>query len=120
MSVRLVLGVAVLVVGAVLLVLCLLLGTGIAFAEADPVTAEAFGVTLSDVPVGGLFLLGVTIGALGMLGLALVVVGSARKRHKKAALKREQRSARGDQESLAEENARLQAQLEQQQSGGGQ
>ena len=98
--------------GVVLLVLCVLLGAGIALSNTGAVSAEAFGVSLSGVTIGGLFLLGVAVGAAAMLGLGLVLVGAARKRAKKVALKREVRSVRGEQESLAEENARLQEQLE--------
>ena len=100
-------------VGAVLLVLCVLLALGVYLPNGETVTAEAFGVSLSNVSIGGLFLLGVAVGALAMLALGMVVAGAARKRHKKVAMKREVRSARGEQETLAEENARLQAQLEQ-------
>ncbi len=105
-------------VGVVLLVLCGLLGAGIALTNTDPVSAEAFGVTLSNVSVRGLFLLGVVVGALAMLGLGLMLVGAARKRAKKVALKREVKHVRGEQESLAEENARLQEQLERERTSG--
>ena len=100
-------------VGAVLLILCVILAVGIFFPNTETASAEAFGVSLSNVSVGGLFLVGVAVGALAMLAIGLMAIGSARKRHKKVALKREARSARGEQETLAEENARLQAQLEQ-------
>jgi enterochelin esterase-like enzyme len=102
----------VVIVGVVLLVLCLALGAGIGLSNPEPTTAEAFGVTLSGLSLGGFFLLGVAIGALAMLGLALLSGGAARKRHKKTAAKREIRNARGEKESLAEENARLQEELE--------
>ena len=95
--------------GLVLLVLCLALGAGIVLSNTDAVSAEAFGVSLSNLSVGGLFLLGAAIGAAAMLGLVLMLAGAARKRAKK-------RELRGQQESLAEENARLQAKLEQERS----
>lgn len=102
------------VLGAVLLVLCLVLGAGIALSNSEPASVEAFGgVSLSNVSLGGLFVLGVIIGALAVLAVGLVLVGAARKRAKKKAVKREVRSVRGEQESLVEENSRLQAQLEQ-------
>lgn len=100
------------VLGLVLLLLCLALGTGITLSNTEPTTAEAFGVSLANVSLGGLFLVGVALGAIGMLGLGLMAAGAARKRAKKVALKREVRDVRGEQESLAEENARLQAALE--------
>ena len=102
------------VIGAVLLVLSVILAVGMFFPNVGTeASAEAFGVSLSNVSVGGLFLTGVVVGALAVVGLGLIVLGSSRKRHKNAARKRKVSSARGEQESLAEENARLQAQLEQ-------
>ncbi len=104
------------VLGLILLVLCLVLGAGIALSNTDPASAEAFGVSLSNVSIGGLFLLGAALGAVAMLGLGLMLAGAARKRAKKVALKREVAHVRTEQETLAEENARLQAQLEQERS----
>lgn len=99
-------------VGAILLVLCLIVGVGIALPNTEPVTAEAFGISLSNVSVAGLFLAGAVLGALTMLGLGLILVGLTRKRHKQVARKRQAKSARGEKETLAEENSRLQAELE--------
>ena len=98
--------------GAILLVLCLVLGAGIFFSNTDAITAEAFGVSLSNVSLGGFFLTGVVIGALAVLALGMLLGGAARKRRKRTALKREVRAARGEQETLAERNARLEAELE--------
>ena len=98
--------------GAILLVLCLVLAAGIYFSNTDPITAEAFGVSLSNVSLGGFFLVGVIIGALAVLALGMLLGGAARKRRKRTALKREVRTARGEQETLAERNARLEAELE--------
>lgn len=100
------------IVGVVLLVLCLALAAAIGLSNPEPTTAEAFGVTLSGLSLSGLFLLGVALGALAMVALGLLMGGAARKRHKKTAAKREIRSARGESESLAQENARLQEELE--------
>lgn len=98
--------------GAILLVLCLVLGAGIVLSNTDAITAEAFGVSLSNVSLGGFFLAGVVIGAVAVLALGMLLGGAARKRRKQAALKREVRTARGEQETLAERNARLEAELE--------
>ena len=98
--------------GLVLLVLCSLLTLGVALSNTDPANAAAFGVTLSGVSIGGLFLVGVVTGALAMLGLTLFLGGSLRKRHKRVAAKREVRSVRGEKETLEEENARLAAELQ--------
>ena len=102
--------------GLVLLVLAVLLTLGVALFNTDPANAVAFGVSLSNVSIGGLFLVGVVVGAVAMLGLGLMLVGAARKRAKKVALKREVKHVRTEQETLAEENARLQAQLQQERS----
>lgn len=91
--------------GLVLLVVCVVLGAGIVLSNPDAVSAEAFGVTLSNVSIGGLFLLGSALGALTLLGLGLMLAGSARKRAKHKAHKRQI-------ETTAAENARLQEQLE--------
>lgn len=107
------------VLGLIVLVLCLVLGAGIVLSNTQAATAEAFGVSLSNVSIGGLFLLGAAVGALAVLGLGLMLVGAARKRARKKALKAEVDSARTEQETLAEENARLQAQLEQTSAGVG-
>lgn len=98
--------------GLVLLVLCSLLTLGVALSNTDPANAAAFGVTLSGVSIGGLFLVGVVTGALAMLGLTLFLGGGLRKRHKRVAAKREVRSVRGEKETLEEENARLATELE--------
>lgn len=100
------------VLGLILLVLCLVLGAGVALSNTDSSSAEAFGVSLSNVSIGGLFLLGTAVGALAMLGLGLMLVGAARKRARKLRMRREVKEVRTEQETLAEENARLQAQLE--------
>ena len=98
--------------GAILLVVCLVLSAGIFFSNTEAITAEAFGVSLSNVSLGGFFLTGVVIGALAVLALGMLLGGAARKRRKRTALKREVRTARGEQETLAERNARLEAELE--------
>ncbi len=103
--------------GLVLLVLCVLLAVGISLPNTETVSAEAFGVSLSNVSLGGLFLLGLATGALAMVGLGLIFAGAARQRSKKRAVKREVSTVRTEQGTLAEENARLQAELEQRHQG---
>jgi TRAP-type C4-dicarboxylate transport system permease large subunit len=98
--------------GLVLLVLAALLTLGIVLSNTDPANAAAFGVTLSHVSIGGLFLVGVVTGAVAMLGLTLLLGGSVRQRNKRVAAKRQVRSATGEASSLQEENARLAAELE--------
>ena len=107
------------VIGVVLLVLAVLATLGVSlFNGGDVSNAEVFGVSLANVSVGGLFLSGVVAGVVGALGLGLMLSGGARKRHKKVASKREVKSVRGEASTLAEENARLQEQLEHQRAAG--
>ena len=91
---------------------------GVALANTDTVSVDAFGASLSGLTVGGLFLLGAALGALAMLGLSLMIAGAARKRAKKKAIEREVHSVRNEQETLVEENARLQAELERKRDAG--
>ncbi len=98
--------------GFVLLVLAGLLATGVVLTNREPADAEAFGVMLENLSVGGLFLIGMVVGVAAMLGLGLMLAGASRRRAKRIAVKREVRDVRGERESLAEENARLQAELE--------
>ena len=101
------------VLGLVLLVLCAVVAVGIALANTSSTSFEAFSYTFSGLTLGGLFLLGMAIGALALLGLSLMLSGAKRKRARKVALKNEVHEVRTERETLAEENARLQAELEQ-------
>ncbi len=99
-------------VGLVLLVLCALLAVGVVLSAGESVNADVFGVSLDRFSIGGLFLVGLIVGVLATIGLGLMLVGAARRRAKRAAAKREVRHVRDERESLAEENARLQAELQ--------
>ena len=103
-------------VGLVLLVLAVLVALGVVLPNTEEVQAEAFGVSLEGVSVGGLFLMGVVTGVVGALALGLVLGGLKRRRAKAVAHKRQVHSARSDAETLAEENARLQGALQQEQA----
>lgn len=104
--------------GLVLLVLAALLTLGVFLSNTDPANAAAFGVNLSGVSVGGLFLVGVVTGAVAALGLVMFLGGAARKRHKRVLAKREVRSARTEAEMLADENTRLAREVEAAHGGG--
>lgn len=100
------------VLGAILLVLAVLLTLGTVFTNGQDVPdLSVFGISLSNVSAGGLFLGGVITGAVGMLALSLMLGGTARQRHKKVATKREVKSVKGQASSLEEENARLREEL---------
>ena len=107
------------VIGVVLLVLSALLTLGIALFNGAASNASAFGVSLTNVSIGGLFLTGVVTGVVGALGIGLVLTGGARKRHQKSKIKRAASSALGKADNLSEENTRLQAQLEQERADSG-
>lgn len=97
--------------GLILLVLSGALTLGVVLSNTDTTSASAFGVSLSNVSVGGLFLAGAAAGAVLMLGLALLVAGAARKRARRVQTKRVVRDVRTEKEQLAEENAELRARL---------
>lgn len=101
------------VLGALLLVLSAVLVAGIVTSSTTPVDVEAFGTGLEGVSAGELFVLGACTGAVAVIGLGLLLGGLARSRARRRSAKQEVRAVRGERESLAEENARLQAELEQ-------
>ena len=100
------------VLGVLLVALSGLLAAGVALSNTDPVAASAFGVSLSGVSVGGLFLVGAVTGLVFGLGLVVALAGAGRRRGKRRALKQQVSAERDRRESLAQENAQLQEQLE--------
>jgi len=104
--------------GLILIVLTGLLTAGVVLSNTDPVAASAFGVSLSNVSVGGLFLAGAVTGLLFGLALAMMLAASSRKRAHRRGLKQQAKSVHNERESLAEENSRLQSELEQQRMSG--
>jgi uncharacterized protein YlxW (UPF0749 family) len=106
----------VVVLGLVLLVLCVAVAVAVALANTSATSVEAVGYTLSGLTLGGLFLVGMAVGALALLALSMLLGGARRKRSRKLALKHEVRDVRTERETLAEENARLQAELEHERS----
>ena len=98
--------------GLIVLVLSGALTLGVVLSNTDPVTASAFGVSLSNVTVGGLFLVGAVAGLAFMLGLTLMAAGASRRRAKRAHAKRQVRDVRTEKEQLAQENAELRARLD--------
>jgi membrane protein implicated in regulation of membrane protease activity len=99
----------------VLGLLLLLASTGIALGvvldNTDEVSASAFGVTLSNVSVGGFFLAGAAIGAAALLGLVLLLMGASRKRSRRVETKQQVKRVRTQKQQLVEENEALRAQL---------
>lgn len=101
------------VLGLLLLIASVAAGTAVAVANTDSTSLEGFGYSLTGLTLGGIFLVGMALGALALLGLLMLLGGARRRRAKRVAQRREVESVRNEQESLAEENARLQAELEQ-------
>lgn len=98
------------VLGAVLLVLAVLFTLGSIF-NGTHIPYRVYGIDISHVSVGGLFLTGLVTGAVALFALSLLLGGGARKRHKAVARKQELRSTRGQAETLEQENARLRDEL---------
>lgn len=98
--------------GLILLVLSGAVGLGVVLSNTDPVSASAFGLTLSNVTVGGFFLVGAATGLLFALGLGMVLTGGVRRRGQRRATKQLVRDTRTEKEQLAQENADLRAKLD--------
>ena len=95
------------VLGIVLLLICLVVGVGAALSNPDPATLDVFGFGITGLTLGGLVLLAAGLGLLAMLAVGMILSGAARKRAKRQQVKQVGR----ERETLAEENARLQAEL---------
>jgi uncharacterized membrane protein len=78
----------VVAIGLVMLVLAALVTVGIVFFNGDAYSVDFFGLVISNLSIGGLFLAGVIAGVVGTAGVALLLSGGARKRHKKTARKK--------------------------------
>ncbi len=100
------------VLGLLLVVLSGGLAAGVALSSSDPVVATAFGVSLSNVSVGELFLVGAGAGLVFGLGLIIAVAGAGRRRAQRRGRTLELRAERDRHEALAQQNAELQEQLE--------
>ena len=84
----------------------------VALDNTDAVSASALGYSLEGLSVGGLFLVGALTGLVFGLGLSMMMAGAARQRARRRGLKTQAKEIRNERETLAEENARLQEELE--------
>ena len=101
------------VVGLILLALCGTLAAGVYLSNTQTVqTAEAFGIALDNVSIGGIFLVGALTGVVAMIGLSMLMGGLARRRRRRIERKRLMKESAGTAEELARENERLAAELE--------
>jgi lipopolysaccharide export LptBFGC system permease protein LptF len=97
--------------GLLLLIVSVAVALGVVLSNTDATSAAAFGMTVSNITLGGLFLAGVVTGLVFMLGLGLLVSGTARQRRRRIQAKHTVRGVRSEKEQLEEENAALRARL---------
>ncbi|MDX6217144.1 MAG: hypothetical protein QOG99_2728 [Frankiales bacterium] len=96
--------------GLLLVVAAGVVGVAVVLDNTDATSVSAFGTTL-DTTTAGVFLAGAAAGLVLMLGLAMMSAGARRRRTKRRAAKAQVREARTEADVLAEENARLRAQV---------
>lgn len=85
-------------------------GVAVALNNLDPATLTAFGQSY-DMTVLGVFLIGAVCGIAVMAGFALMVAGCLGRRDKRRKLRGRVTDVRTENEQLADENARLRAQV---------
>ena len=98
--------------GLILLLLSGALTAVIALNNTDATSVSAYGYSMTNLTTGQLFLFGALTGLVAGLGLAMMIGGASRRRVRRRGLKSEVKAVRSERESLAEENARLQEQLD--------
>jgi hypothetical protein len=98
--------------GLILLVLSGALAAVVAVNNTDATSISAYGYSLSNLNTGELFLFGAITGLVFGLGLALMIAGAGRRRVRRRTMKSERAE-------LADENARLQAELERERTARG-
>jgi uncharacterized integral membrane protein len=98
--------------GLILLVLAGALAAAIAVNNTDATSVSAMGYSVTDLSTGELFLFGALTGLVFGLGLSMMIAGAARARARRRVLKSQTKAVRNERETLAEENARLQDELE--------
>ena len=98
--------------GLLLLLLSGALAAVVAINNTDPTSVSAYGYSLSNLNTGQLFLFGAITGLVAGLGLALMIVGAGRRRVRRRTLKSEVKAVRSERAELADENARLQEELD--------
>ncbi len=98
-------------IGLLLVVLSAALAVGVVASNTAHVTAKAFGVSLTHVSVGGLFLLGVVTALVFALGLAVLVAGMGRARRRRVERRRAVRESRDNEMALRAEKERLEGEL---------
>lgn len=92
------------------------LTAGVLVSNTNKISPEAFGVTLADISVGGLFLTGAVTALVFALGLWLLMRGLRRSRRRSVERRQIVRDTQEQQASLAAEKARLEQELAQERS----
>lgn len=101
------------VLGLLLILAAVLFGADVILENTQPFSGTIFNQTITNLSLGGIFLAGAVTALALALGLWLVLGGAARKRRKQVQRKSRLRETESQKETLAEENARLARQLEQ-------
>lgn len=97
--------------GLLLVIAAGVVGVAVALDNTDPTTVAAFGQSYATT-TAGVFLAGVVTGLVLMAGLAMMAAGGRRRRVRRRAARTQVRDVRTENEQLAEENARLRAQVD--------
>lgn len=97
--------------GLFLLLIAGAVTAGMVIQNTDASTVTLLGQAVTGT-LGGLFVAGVITGVAALLGITLMLAGARRRRARRIGLKRQVRDARGEKESLEEENLRLKRELE--------
>jgi hypothetical protein len=105
-----------LALGLILLVLSGALTAVVVLNNTDATSVSAYGYSLTNLNTGTLFAFGAITGLVFGLALAMMIMGAGRARARRRTLKSQVKAVRSERESLAEENARLQEELERERS----
>jgi len=97
--------------GLLLVIVAGVTGVAVAMDNTDPATLAAFGQSYS-MTTAGAFLTGAVVGIVAMTGFALMIAGSLGRRDRRRVMRSQVRDVRSEKEQLAEENARLRAQVQ--------
>ncbi len=100
------------VLGLLLAIAAGVFAAGVVASNTAHVHAEAFGVSLSNVSVGGLFLAGAVTALVFALGLFLLLGGAARARRRRVERRRIVRDSTAQASTLTAEKERLERELE--------
>jgi hypothetical protein len=100
------------VLGLLLMVAAGVLTAGVLLSNTNQISAEAFGVTLSNVSVGGIFAAGAVTALVFALGLWMLLQGMRRARRRRLERREIVRDTRDQTASLAAEKDRLEKELE--------